>query len=147
MKLSEIDVPFVKEYLRQDGDEDDKLIGAILEGAKDCIVKYIGQSLEQLEESEDLTIAVLVLCAEFYDNRTISVNDRLNLRINIMLESLIGRYSCNLIQVYVNFYVAYLLTENFKCFIIYLIFYIRLCIFAYIVKKQEVEMADTLKNL
>ena len=45
MKLSEIDVPFVKEYLRQDGDEDDKLIGAILEGAKDYIVKYTGQSL------------------------------------------------------------------------------------------------------
>lgn len=95
MKLSEIDVPFVKEYLRQDGDEDDKLIGAILEGAKDYIVKYTGQSLEQLEESEDLTIAVLVLCAEFYDNRTISVNDRLNLRVNMMLESLTGRYSVN----------------------------------------------------
>ena len=97
MKLSEIDVPFVKEYLRQDGDEDDKLIGAILEGAKDYIVKYTGQSLEQLEESEDLTIAVLVLVAEFYDNRTISVNERINLRINSMLESLIGRYSVNLI--------------------------------------------------
>lgn len=96
MKLSEIDVSFVKEYLRQDGDEDDKLIGAILEGSKDYIVKYTGQSLEQLEESEDLTIAVLVLCGEFYDNRTISVNDRLNLRVNIMLESLIGRYSVNL---------------------------------------------------
>ena len=97
MKLSEIDVPFVKEYLRQDGDEDDKLIGAILEGAKDYIVKYTGQSLEELEESEDLVIAVLVLCAEFYDNRTISVNDRINLRINVMLESLIGRYSVNLL--------------------------------------------------
>ena len=97
MKLSEIDVPFVKEYLRQDGDEDDKLIGAILEGAKDYIVQYTGQSLEQLEESEELTIAVLVLCAEFYDNRTISVNDRLNLRVNMMLESLIGRHSVNLI--------------------------------------------------
>lgn len=97
MKLSEIDVPFVKEYLRQDGNEDDKLIGAILAGAKDYIAKYTGQSLEQLEESEDLTIAVLVLVAEFYDNRTISVNDRINLRINSMLESLIGRYSCNLI--------------------------------------------------
>ena len=45
MKISEIDVPFAKEYLRQDGDEDDKLIGAILEGAKDYIVKYTGQSL------------------------------------------------------------------------------------------------------
>ncbi len=97
MKLSEIDVPFVKEYLRQDGDEDDKLIGAILEGAKDYIVKYTGQSLKQLEESEDLVIAVLVLVAEFYDNRTISVNDRINLRINVMLESLIGRYSVNLL--------------------------------------------------
>jgi len=97
MKLSEIDVPFVKEYLRQDGDEDDKLIGAILEGAKDYIVKYTGQSLEQLERSEDLTIAILVLVGEFYDNRTISVNERINLRINSMLESLIGRYSLNLI--------------------------------------------------
>ncbi len=97
MKLSEIDVPFVKEYLRQDGDEDDRLIGAILEGAKDYIVKYTGQTLEQLEEGEDLTVAVLVLCAEFYDNRTINVNDRLNLRVNMMLESLIGRYSVNLI--------------------------------------------------
>lgn len=97
MKLSEIDVPFVKEYLRQDDDEDDKLVGAILEGAKDYIVKYTGQSIEQLEESEDLTIAILVLCAEFYDNRTISVNERINLRINSMLESLMGRYSVNLI--------------------------------------------------
>ena len=97
MKLSEIDVPFVKEYLRQDSDEDDKLIAAILEGAKDYIVKYTGQSLEQLEESEDLTIAVLVLVAEFYDNRTINVNDRLNLRVNSMVESLIGRYSFNLL--------------------------------------------------
>lgn len=97
MKLSEIDVPFVKEYLRQDGDEDDKLIEAILEGAKDYIVKYTGQSLNQLEESEDLTIAVLVLVAEFYDNRTISVNERINLRMNSMLESLIGRYSMNLL--------------------------------------------------
>lgn len=97
MKLSEIDVPFVKEYLRQDSDEDDKLIGVILEGAKDYIVKYTGQSLEQLDDSEDLIIAVLVLVAEFYDNRTISVNERVNLRVNTMLESLIGRYCCNFI--------------------------------------------------
>lgn len=97
MKLSEIDVSFVKEYLRQDGNEDDRIIGTILEGAKDYIVKYTGQSLEQLEDGEDLTIAVLVLCAEFYDNRTISVNDRLNLRVNMMLDSLIGRHSVNLI--------------------------------------------------
>jgi len=97
MKLSKIDVPFVKEYLRQDGDEDDKLIGAILESAKDYIVKYTGQSLKQLEDGDALTIAILVLCAEFYDNRTISFNDRINLRVSTMLESLIGRCSVNLL--------------------------------------------------
>lgn len=97
MKLSELDLPLVKEYLRQDGDEDDRLITAIIDASKSYICNYTGQSIEQLEEHEDITIAVLVLIAEFYDNRTINVNDRLNLRMNSMLESLLGRHSINLI--------------------------------------------------
>lgn len=96
MKLSELDLSVVKEYLRQDGDEDDRLITAIIDASKSYICNYTGQSINQLEEYEDITIAVLVLCAEFYDNRTISVNERVNVRINSMLESLIGRYSVNL---------------------------------------------------
>ena len=97
MKLSELDLPLVKEYLRQDGDEDDRLILAIIEASKSYIRNYIGQSQEQLEEHEDITIVVLVLVAEFYDNRTINVNDRLNLRLNTMLEGLLGRHSMNLL--------------------------------------------------
>ena len=97
MKLSELDLALVKEYLRQDGDEDDRLIIAIIEASKSYICNYTGQGIEQLEEHEDVTIAVLVLIAEFYDNRTINVNDRLNLRMNTMLEGLLGRHSVNLI--------------------------------------------------
>ena len=97
MKLSELDLSLVKEYLRQDGDEDDRLITAIIEASKSYICNYTGQSIEHLEEHEDVTVAVLVLIAEFYDNRTINVNDRLNLRVNMMLESLLGRHSVNLI--------------------------------------------------
>lgn len=97
MKLSELDLSLVKEYLRQDGDEDDRLIIAIIEASKSYICNYTGQSIEQLEEHEDVTVAVLVLIAEFYDNRTINVNDRLNLRMNTMLEGLLGRHSVNLI--------------------------------------------------
>lgn len=97
MKLSELDLPLVKEYLRQDGDEDDRLIQAIVEASKSYICNYTGQSIEQLEEYEDVNIAVLVLIAEFYDNRTINVSDRLNLRMNTMLEGLLGRHSVNLI--------------------------------------------------
>ena len=97
MKLSEVDLTIVKEYLRQDSDEDDRLITAIIEASKSYICNYTGQSIEQLEEHEDVTVAVLVLIAEFYDNRTINVNDRLNLRMNMMLESLLGRHSVNLL--------------------------------------------------
>lgn len=97
MKLSELDLPLVKDYLRQDGNEDDKLIQVIIEASKSYICNYTGQSIEQLEEYEDVIIAVLVLIAEFYDNRTINVNDRLNLRMNSMLEGLLGRHSVNLI--------------------------------------------------
>lgn len=97
MKLSELDLSLVKEYLRQDGDEDDRLITAIIESSKSYICNYTGQSIEQLEEHEDVTVAVLVLIAEFYDNRTINVNDRLNLRMNTMLEGLLGRHSVNLL--------------------------------------------------
>ena len=97
MKLSELDLPLVKEYLRQDGDEDDRLITAIIEASKSYICNYTGQRIDQLENHADVTIAVLVLIAEFYDNRTINVNDRLNLRMNSMLESLLGRHSVNLL--------------------------------------------------
>lgn len=97
MKLSELDLPLVKEYLRQDGDEDDRLIEAIIDGAKSYIANYTGQTTETLENQEDVAIAVLVLVAEFYDNRTINVNDRLNLRVNSMLEGLLGRHSVNLL--------------------------------------------------
>ncbi len=97
MKLSELDLPLLKEYLRQDGDEDDRLIQAIIETSKSYVCNYTGQRIDQLEEYEDVAIAVLVLIPEFYDNRTISVNDRLNFRINMMLESLLVRHNVNLI--------------------------------------------------
>lgn len=97
MKLSEVNLTFVKEYLRQDNEDDDKLIQLLLDASKNYVVNYTGLPLEQLEQHEDVCIAVLVLVAEFYDNRTISINDKLNLRVNTMLESLLGRHSINLI--------------------------------------------------
>ena len=40
MKLSELDLLLVKDYLRQDGDEDDRLITAIIEASKSYICNY-----------------------------------------------------------------------------------------------------------
>jgi len=88
------------------------LISFSQEALDDTGYNLESELLRQLSESYSMTLdelivkgnaeydvqgAALVLVAEFYDNRTISVNDRLNLRVNMMLESLIGRYSVNLI--------------------------------------------------
>lgn len=97
MKLSELDLPLVKEYLRQDRDEDDRLIRAIIEASISYVCNYTGQSIEQLENQEDVVIAVLVLVAEFYDNRILHVNERTNMRVNSILEGLLGKYSVNLL--------------------------------------------------
>ncbi|MDU6854573.1 MAG: head-tail connector protein [Zhenhengia sp.] len=51
MKLSELDLSLVKEYLRQDGDEDDRLITAIIEASKSYICNYTGQSIEQIRRT------------------------------------------------------------------------------------------------
>lgn len=96
MKLSEVDLTIVKEYLRQDSDEDDRLIEAMIQSAKSYICNYTGQTDEALEASEDVVIAVLVLVADFYDNRVLKVNEKANMRVNSMLESLLGRHSVNL---------------------------------------------------
>lgn len=97
MKISEIDLGIAKEYLRQDDDSDDRIIQLMLDSAKSYVVNFTGATLEQLDTHEDICFAVLVLLAEFYDNRTIAINDKLNLRFNEMLTSLLGRHSLNLL--------------------------------------------------
>lgn len=97
MKLSEVNLEFTKEYLRQDGDDDNTVIQALIDSAKNYVSNYTGVSLDDLEEHEDVVICVLLLVAEFYDNRTISINDKLNLRVNTMLDSLLSRHAINLI--------------------------------------------------
>lgn len=97
MKISEINLDIAKEYLRQDDNSDDRIIQLMLDSAKSYVVNFTGATMEQLDEQEDISLAVLLLLAEFYDNRTIAINDKLNLRFNEMLVSLLGRHSINLL--------------------------------------------------
>lgn len=97
MKISEINLDIAKEYLRQDDNSDDRIIQLMLDSAKSYVVNFTGATMEQLDEQEDICLAVLLLLAEFYDNRTIAINDKLNLRFNEMLVSLLGRHSINLL--------------------------------------------------
>lgn len=47
--------------------------------ARSYVLEYTGLTLEQADAFEDLTIAALCLCRDFYDSRSIIVqNDRMN---------------------------------------------------------------------
>jgi uncharacterized phage protein (predicted DNA packaging) len=92
MKVSEVTVDTVKNYIRVDYDQDDELIQAILIGSVAYIQSYTGLSKESLDLYEEITIALFVLCSEMYDNRSFSVD---NAEVNPVVTTILSMHSTN----------------------------------------------------
>ncbi|GAA0763854.1 head-tail connector protein [Clostridium sartagoforme] len=87
MKISEVTIGDLKEYAVVSHNLDDKLFSNILAACKSYIKSYTGLTLEQLDDKEDLTIALMILCNEMYDNRVYTVdNDKANKVVNSILD-------------------------------------------------------------
>lgn len=69
MKLSEINLDFLKNYLRVDAETDDRLLMACLDASTALVKKQTGKTAEELEESADIPLAVLTICADMYELR------------------------------------------------------------------------------
>lgn len=69
MTISGITVDDVATYLRLDDAEDPQL-AEVLEAAKQYVLSFTGQTAEVLDAFPDVAVAVLVLCQDMYDNRT-----------------------------------------------------------------------------
>lgn len=100
MKISELTPEDVARYLRIDWDtardDDQKELTAFLEAAKAFVVGYIGKDAEACDAWEDMTIAVLLLCQDMYDNRSAAVT-RESAAQNPALMRLLGLHDYNLI--------------------------------------------------
>jgi hypothetical protein len=70
------------------------LLQSIREAAVEYAKSYTGLTADELEEHEDLTIAVLVLAADLYENRTMTV-DKSN--VNRVAETILGMHCRNLL--------------------------------------------------
>lgn len=97
MKISGITLETVKMYLRVDDDTEDILIESFISAAKDYIVNYTGRTLDELEAYEDISLAILAIVGEMYDNRTVGINDKLNIRVNELIPNLLSRHAFNLL--------------------------------------------------
>lgn len=85
VKISQITDQNIIDYCRIDYVEDNFTIGALRKTAEEFIKKYTG--LENLDDYEDVSLAYMVLIADMYDTRTMTVqNDKVNPLVQQILD-------------------------------------------------------------
>ena len=79
MKISTLNLQSVKGYLRIDTEEDDELLGGIMDAAEGLIVSLTGLSAEAVRDISEMGYAFLCICQQMYDVRDMTVSkDSLN---------------------------------------------------------------------
>lgn len=73
-KVSEITTKDIADFIRlgEVSDAEEKQLQKFLEIAKDYVTNYT--ALEDLDEYADFVIAVLILCQDMYDNRSLYID-------------------------------------------------------------------------
>lgn len=96
MKISEVTAADIKEYAREynDDPETTRTFNNILVACTSYVKNYTGLSNEQMDSKEDLTIALMVLSNEMYDNRVFTVQDN---KVNVVIKTILDMHSINLL--------------------------------------------------
>ena len=94
MKISDINIDTVKEYLRIDNDYENTLLNNLLNACKSFVVSYTGLDLTELNAKEDVALAILVLINEMYSNREYTVDKD---TLNPVISSILNMYCVNLL--------------------------------------------------
>lgn len=94
MKISDISLETVKDYLKVENDIEDTLIDNILTASKSFIKNYTGLTDTELDDKEDISLVVLVLANEMYSNREYTVDKN---TLNPIVVSILNMHSVNLL--------------------------------------------------
>ena len=94
MKISELTISDLKNYLHVYHSEDDKLLSAILIASKAFVKNYTGLEESTLDISEDLSMAVFILASDLYDNRLYTVDSA---NVNPVIQAILNMHSINLL--------------------------------------------------
>lgn len=95
-KVSEVTAADLAEHIRvgEVTASEKGFLDTIIGAAKSYMCKYTGLTEEQLDESSDLVIALLVLCQDMYDNRALYVDSA---NVNLAVQSILDMHSVNLL--------------------------------------------------
>lgn len=98
MKVSEITNKFIADYLRIDFDSasHDEILGldTFITSSKKFISNYTGLTAEEMDQHEEISHVVCILCQDMYDNRSYYVDKN---NVNHVVESILGMHSKNLL--------------------------------------------------
>lgn len=98
MKISELNDEYVADYLRLDEPDEIMLqeVHAALTSAIAYAVHYTGLTEEEMEKYEDITMAILVLTAEMFENRNLYIDYKTK-EVNKTVETILGMHQVNLL--------------------------------------------------
>lgn len=97
-KITEIDLPFVKEYMKVDYTEDDVLIQSLILAAQSFIQTKLGFKFKDeypvtADIPEEFTIACLMIIAHWYDQRQIQTPGMLGDEIAFAVSAILGTHA------------------------------------------------------
>lgn len=99
MKVSELTKEIVANYIRVEITTlTTPILDLVLPAAITYCATYTGLEPKDLDEYDDMAIAVLALCGEFYDNRTYTAVE--NAIVNPTTQAILDKYSMNLMEGY-----------------------------------------------
>lgn len=97
MKVSEITLPILKQYLRVDGDDDDILLTAYLDGAKEYMCSFLGCIETDLDKYAPLAVVAMAIVADAYEVRQFTSS---TITKNPLIEQMLSMYCDNFLEVH-----------------------------------------------
>lgn len=94
MKLSELTWQNVANFARLPDEPEGLTPAAMLAAAREYVLSYTGLTAENADQYESLAIAAMVLCADMYDNRDMTVDGA---NVNRTAQSILDMHSINLV--------------------------------------------------
>lgn len=95
MKISEVTMSHIAEYLRLDDPENPpESLTPMKKASVEYMKSYTGMTDAELDEHEEFYPVLMVLVQDMYDNRVLMVN---NTNVNRVVESILGMHRKNLL--------------------------------------------------
>lgn len=94
MKVSELTLPIIKQYLRIDGNDDDVLLNMFKDSAITYCISYMGCTKQDLEKYPDVTTVILALISDSYEVRQFTTS---TITLNPIMQGVLDLHCSNFI--------------------------------------------------